>query len=63
MKLYRHLGNEERFYIWQARREGNTQQHIAETLGRHPSTICRELKRNTYPQCHMYTYHWARQIV
>jgi len=25
MKHYQHLGNEERFYIWQARREGNTQ--------------------------------------
>jgi len=63
MKHYQHLGNEERFYIWQALREGNTQQQIAEALGRHPSTVSRELKRNTYPQCHLYTYHWARQIV
>ena len=63
MKHYQQLRNEERFYIWQARREGNTQQHIADALGRHPSTIGRELKRNTYAQCHMYTYHWARQIV
>jgi len=63
MKHYKHLGNEERFYIWQALREGNTQQQIAETLGRHPSTVSRELKRNTYPQCHFYTYHWAKQIV
>ena len=63
MKHYQHLGNAERFYIWQARREGKTQKHIAEALGRHPSTLCRELKRNTYAQCHFYTYHWARQIV
>ena len=63
MKYYRHVGNEERFYIWQARREGNTQLHIAKVLGRHPSTVCRELKRNTYPQCHRYTYHWAKDIV
>lgn len=47
MNPYHHLGNEERFYIWQAKREGNTQTHIAKALGRHPSTICRELKRNT----------------
>ncbi len=63
MKDYKHLGNEERFYIWQARREGNTQEQIAEALGRAPSTISRELKRNTYSQCHFYTYHWAKQIV
>jgi len=63
MKHYQHLGTEERFYIWQALREGNTQQQIAEALGRHPATVSRELKRNTYPQCHVYTYHWARQIV
>jgi len=50
MKHYQPLGNEERFYIWQARGEGNTQQQIAEALGRDPSTISRELKRNTYPQ-------------
>ena len=63
MKHYYHLGNEERFYIWQAQREGKTQQAIANALGRHPSTICRELKRNTYAQCHFYTYYWAREIV
>ncbi len=63
MPLYQHVSDQERFYIWQARREGRTQQHIAKALGRHPSTICRELKRNTYAQCHMYTYYWARHIV
>ncbi len=63
MKHYQHLGTEERFYIWQALREGKTQQQIAEALGRHPSTVSRELKRNTYQQCHLYTYNWARQIV
>ncbi|WP_447969195.1 helix-turn-helix domain-containing protein [Nitrospira sp. M1] len=63
MQSYYHVSKAERFYIWQARREGKTQKQVAEVLGRHPSTICRELKRNTYPQCHMYTYHWALQIV
>ena len=63
MNHYHHVSNEERFYIWQAKREGSPQTFIAKALGRHPSTLCRELKRNTYPQCHMYTYHWAKQIV
>ena len=63
MNSYQHVSDHERFYIWQARRTGSRQADIAKVLGRHPSTICRELKRNTYPQCHMYTYHWARQIV
>ncbi len=63
MKSYQHVSDQERFYIWQARRTGSTQAEIANALGRHASTICRELKRNTYAQCHMYTYHWARQIV
>ena len=59
MKHYYHLGNEDRFYIWQAQREGKTQQAIANALGRHPSTICRELKPNTYAKSHFYTYYWA----
>lgn len=63
MKYYQHLCKEERYYIWQAMREGKTQKQIAEALHRHPSTVSRELKRNTYPQCHFYTYHWALQIV
>jgi len=63
MNHYQHISHEERFYIWQARRTGSTQAHIAQALGRHPSTICGELKHNTYVQCHMYTYHWAKQIV
>ncbi len=63
MNSYQHVSDQERFYIWQARRTGSTQGHIAKTLGCHPSTICRELKRNTYAYCHMYTYYWALQIV
>ena len=62
MRHYQHLVKEERFYIWQALREGKTQREIAEALGRHPSTISREIKRNKYPQCHLYTYHWAMQL-
>ena len=63
MKTYQQLRKEERFYIWQALREGKTQKQIAVSLGRHPSTLCREIKRNKYEQCHFYTYHWAMQIL
>ena len=63
MKHYQHLCKEERFYIWQALREGKTQKQVADALGRHPTTICREIKRNRYAHCHIYTYHWALQIL
>ncbi len=63
MQHDQHMSDEERFYGWQARRAGSTQAHIAQSLGRHPSTICHELKQNTYARCHMHTYDWARQIV
>ncbi len=36
---------------------------MATALGRDPSTIYREVKRNKYPQCKIYTYHWALDIV
>ena len=43
-KHYQQLNKEERFYIWNALRSGQTQQEVAVTLGRHPSTISREIK-------------------
>ena len=60
MKRYQHLSNEERFYIHQAVREGKRNVEIAHTLGRHPSTISREKRRNMWPSAHLYTYDWAR---
>ncbi len=63
MKHYQHLNKEERFYIWNALRTGCNQKEVANTLGRNPSTICREIKRNRYGNSKMYTYHWALQIV
>lgn len=63
MKQYQHLQKEERFYIWNALRAGSSQKEVAKTLGRNPSTICREIKRNRYGNSKMYTYHWALQIV
>ncbi len=63
MRHYQQLSKEERFYIWNGLRSGQTQQKIAKILGRHPSTICREIKRNKYPQAKTYTFHWALDIV
>jgi len=63
MKQYQHLDTKERHYIWQALRTGSTQKEVAEALGRSPSTICREIKRNRYPNTKMYTFHWAELIV
>jgi IS30 family transposase len=60
MTHYQHLSNEERFYIHQAVREGKHNVEIAHALGRHPSTISREKKRNMWPSAHLYTYDWAR---
>ena len=63
MKHYQHLNKEERFYIWNALKTGCSQKDVAAVLGRHPSTICREIKRNTPRQSHIYTYHWALELV
>jgi IS30 family transposase len=63
MNQYQHLNKEDRFYIWNALREGQTQKRIAEILGRHPATICREIKRNTPRPSYLYTYEWATKLV
>ena len=63
MKHYHHVTDKERFYIWNASREGVSQKKIAETLGRHPSTISREMKRNRMPRSLMYTHYWACEMV
>ena len=63
MTQYQHITNEEKFYIWNASREGVSQRQIAETLERHPSTISREMRRNRLPRSIMYTHHWACEMV
>lgn len=63
MKQYQHLNKEERFYIWNALRNGASQLQVARDLNRSPSTICREIKRNKPIQAKMYTYHWALQLI
>lgn len=46
-KNYKHLCREQRYQIEALVKSGHTQKYISELLGVHPSTICRELKRNT----------------
>jgi IS30 family transposase len=43
---YRQLAPEERYMLAALRRQGCTQSEIAPALGRHRSTVCRELGRN-----------------
>jgi transposase, IS30 family len=44
---YRQLSPEERYMLAALRRQGLNQAEIARALGRHRSTICREVKRNS----------------
>lgn len=47
MKHYKQLGQEERYQIYAYHKSGMRNQAIANELGVHPSTIGRELKRNS----------------
>src|SRR3712207_3758259 len=44
---YRQLTSEERYMLAALRRQGHNQSEIARALGRHRSTVCRELRRNS----------------
>jgi IS30 family transposase len=44
---YRQLSPEERYMLAALRRQGLNQSEIARSLGRHRSTVCREVKRNS----------------
>ena len=59
MKTYKNLSHEERFFIHVAHREGKNQKQIAEALGRHPSTISREMRKGMWPRSYLYSYEWA----
>jgi transposase, IS30 family len=43
---YKHLTEEERYQIDDLRREGFNQEEIANKIGRSPSRLSRELRRN-----------------
>src|ERR687883_1125959 len=44
---YRQLTSEERYMLAALRRQGLNQSEIALSLGRHRSTVCREVRRNS----------------
>ena len=44
---YRQLSPEERYMLAALRRQGLNQSAVARSLGRHRSTVCRELRRNS----------------
>lgn len=45
--MAKHLTFEERQFLYRLRKKGKSYSEMAELMGRHRSTICRELKRNT----------------
>jgi len=59
MTAYRHLSNEERFFIHISLREGKKQYEIAMALNRSPSTISREIRAGKWPRSIMYCYSWG----
>lgn len=50
--MYHHLSRDQRVSLATLLREGYTQKDAAEAIGVHPSTICRELARNTERNYH-----------
>jgi len=60
MNTFNHLAQEERFYIYKQLKQGVSKNQIAIALGRHKSTIGREITRNT-GQCG-YRYKQAERI-
>lgn len=53
--VYKHITPEERDIIAVMLSSEFTKEEIAHALGRHPSTICREVKRNSSPTRQVYT--------
>jgi len=54
------LTQKERYHIWASLKRGITQKEIANTIGVHPSTICREIKRNKDVTTQEYHYAFAQ---
>ena len=49
----------ERYHIWTSLKSGSSQKDIAESIGVHPSTICREIQRNKDTLTEEYHYAFA----
>src|SRR5688572_22117612 len=54
MRTYHQLTSEERYALSTLRKQGFSQSQIARALGRHRSTISRELRRNARQKPHWY---------
>ena len=61
MKSYTHFTLNERKYLQESLENGESIRKIAKALGRSPSTISREIKRNLSKKAKRY-HHWAAQI-
>jgi IS30 family transposase len=59
---YRQLSTEERYQIAALRQQGLSSRQIARALGRHPSTIAREVKRNATPYDGAYRPSYAKEM-
>jgi len=53
------LTQKERYHIWASLKRGVSQKDIAEIIGVHPSTICREIQRNQDELTQEYHYAFA----
>jgi len=56
---HKQLTQKERYHIWASLKRGSSQKEIAESIGVHPSTICRELQRNKESVTQEYHYAFA----
>jgi IS30 family transposase len=54
------LTQKERYHIWASLKRGMKQKEIAESIGVHPSTICREIQRNRDDVTDEYHYAFAQ---
>jgi IS30 family transposase len=54
------LTQKERYHIWASLKHGIKQKEIAESIGVHPSTICREIQRNRDDVIDEYHYAFAQ---
>jgi IS30 family transposase len=59
---YKHLTLEERYHIQAYKKAGYKQKEIANEIGVNPSTICRELKRNSSTQIKNYSAKPANRV-